>query len=246
MMLNILIADDNINLVELIFKQIIRKKKRFRLSDYNDNGKEALDSILKYHPDVIILNLEKFKINSRVIINYISVIKDEYFPYIIIISDDSGYINKIKNEKTFFININEDVTKILNKINIYLEQIYKEINKEQIYKKIKDELRKFKLNLSNKGTDYLVDSILLSYNKKNLNLTKDIYPVLSQKYDVTPMNIKWSMEKNIKSMRRYTENEIIENYFHIDSKSNLTIKTVIKTITENIEKTAYEKQFISY
>ena len=33
MMLNILIADDNINLVELIFKQIIRKKKSKSFSD---------------------------------------------------------------------------------------------------------------------------------------------------------------------------------------------------------------------
>lgn len=236
MMLNILIADDNSNLVELIFKQIIRKKNKTRLADYTDNGREALDSILKYHPDVIILNLEKSEINSRIITNYLSVIKNEYFPYIIIISNSSEYTNKIKGNNIYFININEEVTKILDKINIYLEQIHKEINNKQIHKKIKNELKKFKLNISNKGTDYLVDSILLSYNKENINLTKDIYPVLSKKYDVTPMNIKWNMEKNIKSMKRYTSNDVIEKYFYIDSRSNLTIKTVIKTITENIEK----------
>ena len=49
------------------------------------------------------------------------------------------------------------------------------------------------------------------------------------------MNIKWNLEKNIKSIKRYTSNEIINKYFHIDSKSNLTIKTVIKTITNNIK-----------
>lgn len=246
MMLNILIADDNSNLVELIFKKIIRKKKKIRLADYTNNGKDTLDSILKYHPDVIILNLKNSEINNRIITNYLSFIKDDYFPHIIIISNFSEYINKIKNNNIYYINIDEEVTKILSKIKIYLEQIYKEINNEQIHKKIKNELKKFKLNICNKGTDYLVDSILLSYNKENINLTKDIYPVLSKKYDVTPMNIKWSMEKNIKSMRRYTENDIIENYFHIDSNSNLTIKTVIKTIIENIEKTAYEKQFTPY
>ena len=68
-----------------------------------------------------------------------------------------------------------------------------------------------------------------------MNLCNDIYPILSKKYHVKPMNIKWNLEKNIKSIKRYTSNEIINKYFHIDSKSNLTIKTVIKTITNNIK-----------
>lgn len=38
-MINILIADDNTNLVDLIFKEIVRKNGNFRLADYTYDGK---------------------------------------------------------------------------------------------------------------------------------------------------------------------------------------------------------------
>lgn len=208
-MINILIADDNTNLVDLIFKEIVRKNGNFRLADYTYDGKNTLNSILQYHPDVIILDLQMPKLDGISIIKYLSSIKKEYSPYIIVISSIQEYINKIYNTKEVYAIIDKGVgfTRISNNINT-----------------------------SNKGTDYLIDSILLSYNKEDLNLCNDIYPILSKKYQVNPMNIKWNLEKNIKSMKRYTDNEIITKYFHIDSRSNLTIKTVIKTITNNIKK----------
>lgn len=240
-MLNILIADNDISLVELIFKEIVRKNNEFRLADYTYDGPDTLHSILQYHPDVIILNLQIPKLNGMSIIGYISSIKEEYSPYFITISNNEEYLDKINDNKDIYsiIDKRKGTIHILDNIKIYLKKIYKEINNRDVYNKIKNELKKFKLNISNKGTDYLIDSILLSYNKEDLNLTKDIYPVLSEKYKVTPMNIKWNMEKNIKSMRRYTDNDVITKYFCIDSKSNLTIKTVIKTVAENIEITAY-------
>lgn len=237
-MINILIADDNSNLVELIFKEIVRKNNKFRLTDYTYDGENTLNSILQYYPDVIILDLQMPKLDGMSIISYLSSIKKDYFPYIIVISSVQEYINKIYNNKDVYAIIDKGngFTKISNSINIYLNEIDNQINNKKVYNKIKNELIKFNLNFSNKGTDYLINSILLSYNKENLNLCKDIYPILSKKYHVKPMNIKWNLEKNIKSMKRYTNNEIITKYFNIDSKSNLTIKTVIKTIANNIRK----------
>ena len=46
-MINILIADDNANLISLIFKDIIRKNQDFRLTDYTCDGKNTLNSILQ-------------------------------------------------------------------------------------------------------------------------------------------------------------------------------------------------------
>lgn len=45
-MINILISDDNNDLVELIFKEIFRKNKNFRLSDYTYDGESTFDSII--------------------------------------------------------------------------------------------------------------------------------------------------------------------------------------------------------
>ena len=41
-MINILIADDNSNFVKLIFKEIVRKNKKFRLDDYTKDGVNTL------------------------------------------------------------------------------------------------------------------------------------------------------------------------------------------------------------
>lgn len=98
-MINILIADDNTNLVDLIFKEIVRKNGNFRLADYTYDGKNTLNSILQYHPDVIILDLQMPKLDGISIIKYLSSIKKEYSPYIIVISSIQEYINKIYNTK---------------------------------------------------------------------------------------------------------------------------------------------------
>lgn len=236
-MINILIADDNHDLLELIFKEIVRKNNKFRLTDYACDGEDTLNSILEYLPDVIILDLQMPKKDGISIINYISSIKEYYSPYIIVISSVQEYMNKIYNNKEVYAIIDKGngFQKVSENINKHLEEIEQEINNRELYQRIKRELEKFNLNVSNKGTDYLIDAILFAYDKVNLNLTKDIFPILSKKYQVAPMNIKWDMEKNIKSMKRYTESGIIKEYFHISSKSNLTIKTVIKTIVNNIK-----------
>lgn len=122
---------------------------------------------------------------------------------------------------------------------MYLEKIDREINEQKIYKRIKEELNKFNFNNANKGTDYIVDTILLLYNKEKIYLSKDIYPILSKKYNVNPINIKWNMEKNFKSMLRYTKNDIIKDYFHIERITDLTIKKAIKTIVNNMKKEDY-------
>lgn len=67
-MINILIADDNNKLVELIFKSIIRKNNEYRLMDYTYDGENTLKSILKYNPDVILLDINMPKIDGISII----------------------------------------------------------------------------------------------------------------------------------------------------------------------------------
>ena len=240
-MINILIADDNKDLVELIFKDIIRKNSKFRLTDYTYDGKNALDSIMKYYPDVILLDLKMSKIDGISIIEAIDMVRDKYSPYIIVISGVQEYIKKVYKNKNIYAIINKGngFSNISHDVNLYLERIDKEINNQKIYKRIKEELKKFNFNNANKGTDYIVDTILLLYDKEEINLSKDIFPILSKKYNVNPINIKWNMEKNFKSMLRYTENNIIKDYFNIEKTTDLTIKNAIKTIVNNLKKENY-------
>lgn len=240
-MINILIADDNKDLVKLIFKDIIRKNDKFRLTDYTYDGKDALNSIKQYYPDVILLDLKMPEIDGVSIIENINSIRQNYSPYIIVISGIQEYINKIYKNKNIYAIINKGngFSKISHDVNLYLEKIDKEINEQKLYKRIKKELNKFNFNNANKGTDYIVDTILLLYDKEKINLSKDIFPILSKKYNVNPINIKWNMEKNFKSMLRYTESDVIKDYFNIKRISDLTIKNAIKTIINNMKKENY-------
>ena len=47
------------------------------------------------------------------------------------------------------------------------------------------------------------------------------------------------MEKNFKSMLRYTESDVIKDYFNIKRAADLTIKNAIKTIINNMKKENY-------
>ena len=97
-MINILVSDDNSDFVKLIFKEVIRKNKKFRLADYTYDGKNAMESIFKYFPEVIILDLKMPQKDGISIIKSISNLEN-YNPYIIVISSFQQYINKIYKYK---------------------------------------------------------------------------------------------------------------------------------------------------
>lgn len=234
-MINILLSDDNSDFVQLLFKEVLRENKNFRLADYTYDGENTIKSILKYFPEVIILDLKMPKQNGISIIKKISNLEN-YNPYIIIISSFQQYINKVYKYDNIYslISKGSGFDKIVNELNLVLKQINNEIEENNIYLKIKKEIELFNFNTSNFGTKYLIDATLQAYKKNNFSLTHDIYPILAHKYNVTQKKIKWNLEKNIKSMQRYTENKIISDYFHIEKKENLTVKNVITKIIENI------------
>ena len=124
-MINILISDDNNDLVELIFKEIFRKNKNFRLSDYTYDGESTFDSIIKYQPDVIILDIQMPKKSGVEIIEQLNLLNNKYKPYIIVISSYQELIDKININKNIYAIINKGngFESFLNKITQYLNEI---------------------------------------------------------------------------------------------------------------------------
>lgn len=235
-MINILIADDNNKLVELIFKSIIRKNNEYRLMDYTFDGENALKSILKYNPDVILLDINMPKIDGLSIIKKIISEKKKKIPYIIIITAFKDKINFFMNNKNIYgiIDKGSGFSNLITEINRYLNNICNELKEENAENKTKQELANFEFNFSNLGTIYLIDTINYALEKEKINLEGDIYLKVAKKYKVTVMNIKWNIEKSIKSMKRYTDNKIIEKYFNIDNINNLTIKNFITIVSNKI------------
>lgn len=235
-MINILSADDNNKLVELIFKSIIRKNNEYRLMDYTYDGENTLKSILKYNPDVILLDINMPKIDGISIIKKIISEEKKKIPYIIIITAFKDKINFFRNNKNIYgiIDKGSGFSNLITEINRYLNNICKELEEENTEYKTKQELANFEFNFSNLGTTYLIDTIKYALEKEKINLEGDIYLKLVRKYKVKVMNIKWNIEKSIKSMKRYTDNKTIEKYFNIDNINNLTIKNFITTVSNKI------------
>ena len=63
-----------------------------------------------------------------------------------------------------------------------------------------------------------------------------LYKKVSQNYNnVTEYNIKWTIEKSIESIRRYTSEKIMNTYFNLKRKESLTPKLFITTIVYNLK-----------
>lgn len=103
---------------------------------------------------------------------------------------------------------------------------------DNLKKQINIELNALHYNLSHNGTRYLSEAILQVYLKgeDKDNLTKDIYPIIAQKYHTTVNNVKTSiLQASNYSFYECTNDEILM-YFKFHSVSKPNTKTIIFTI----------------
>jgi hypothetical protein len=65
------------------------------------------------------------------------------------------------------------------------------------------------------------------------NLEKQIYPYVSQKYNVNPLNIKWAIIRSINNMKfKLTKSDL--QTFSLDSCEKLTSKVIISEIVNRL------------
>ena len=109
---------------------------------------------------------------------------------------------------------------------------------ETIEYKIKNELKKLKLNFSYVGTKYLYECICECYYRNiiyDINLNKDIYPIISKKYNKRIDSIKSNISKAITLMYYENEEKYLSNYFGYDILSRPKTKDIITKILFNIK-----------
>ena len=106
-----------------------------------------------------------------------------------------------------------------------------ERNLDKFNNKVTLILSNFDFNVQSKGYKYLVECIKSCYIAPYLlnSLDKKLYPYISNHFiDTTPLKIKWSVEKAINSMYRYTDKKILEKFFSNSKK--LSPRYFIETI----------------
>lgn len=102
-------------------------------------------------------------------------------------------------------------------------------------KRILNEIKGLKFEVTNIGVQYLIDCILLiKCNDALYNLEKDIYPIVAKKYNVTSNKVKWNIYSCINNMSRNNSMERINRYLGFSYNRTPTPKVLIFTIVNKI------------
>lgn len=102
-------------------------------------------------------------------------------------------------------------------------------------KRILNEIKGLKFEVTNIGVQYLIDCILLiKCNDALYNLEKEIYPIVAKKYNVTSNKVKWNIYSCINNMSRNNSMERINRYLGFSYNRTPTPKVLIFTILNKI------------
>lgn len=236
-MLSILIADDNKDFDITMTNAILEANSDLiQISGIATNGLEAYEKIKSLHPDIVILDIKMPIMNGTDLVN--KLVKEEFeLPKIILISSYSENFKKFR--------IVEFVSRTLSKpfefetLNKYIKELIDEDSEKNLNDDIMDILSKFDFNVRSVGYSYLVDciKICLKETKYLNNLEKNLYPYIAKRHSISnPLKIKWSIEKTLNSMYRYTNAEILQIYFPNMKKipPKFFIKTVVNLLDEKV------------
>lgn len=239
-MINILIADDNINYAINLMNYINKNNKNIKVCNIAKNGKEVLNILNKKNDiDIILLDYKMPFYNGQEIIEKL-INKDKYSNSIIIISGEIQSAINIKNCEMIYsivyktIGI-DNIFKIL--VKLIEDKKAEKINNLYI-KKIEHELLYLGYNISHKGTQYLIkviEYIASNHNQEFKILEKDIYPKISAIYNESVHNIKCRINCATSEMYYNCEIERLKSYFNFYTDTKPNTKTIINTIIKKIQ-----------
>jgi len=239
-MVNLLVVDDNFYYSKNLINIIASQNPKVRLCNFCTDGKDVLDllSNQQYDIDIILLDLKLPNYNGIDILDYIEKNKiEKYKDSIIIVSGEMELMLKVRKNPYLYTSINKTsgFDRILRELNDLVEM--KEQEKNSIEYKIHNELNKLHYNFSYIGTKYLAEALLIYNNSDfiNINLEKDIYPIIAKKYKKSVNNIKTNIINATALMYYDCKEEILEHYFGIVAGEKPTPKMIIATILNHLK-----------
>lgn len=206
-MIQIVVIENN----EIKCKEITNKISKSISNDkifgifYNVN--EAMLTINENKIDIVIFDEDEQNISCK---EFFNIVNEKYKKDIIFISSQK---NNFKSKKSRFIcSKNLENTEIIDMI---IDEILSK-NIEFIIEKIKNELEKLNFNFSHIGTNYLIFTIYEVYRKKckkNINLSKDIFPIIGKQFIKDTNAIHSGIKREIINMYYDCEEKILKDYF---------------------------------
>lgn len=237
-MLNVLIADDNVDYAINLMNYINKDNSIVRVCNIAKDGKKTIDILNNENNiDIILLDYQMPIYNGLEVLEKIEN-KDKYVDSCIIISGEIESVIKMRQcdlvHSILFKTLSmEDIKNRIMQLVEYKEEIRKA---EDIDKRILNELLFLNYNISLKGTKYLTDTIKHVYDNRDYldNLEKFVYPNVAQKYNEKLCNIKCRIGKATTLMYYNCEIEKLKEYFNLDIDIKPKLKTVIETIVRKI------------
>lgn len=227
----VVIADDNKEF-RLILRDFLISKNFFDIVDMADDGLKAVESIEKYEPDILILDIIMPHLDGLGVLEKLHKKNLTKFPKVIVLSAVGHdkvtqraismgvdyYIVKPFNFESFaerIIQISEfETSKVQNKNKeiIYNEQVKSELSLEV---KITEILHEVGVPAHIKGYQYLRTSIIDVVNNIELlgAITKELYPSVAVKYTTTPSRVERAIRHAIEVAWTRGKIETINNIF---------------------------------
>lgn len=240
-MQNLLIIESDLVISHFWANSICKKVPNIRLYNIVSTGTEAINIIKEEIVDIILLDLKLVDIAGTEIINFI--IKNNITKYkssIIVVTDEKKLSTRIIRNKYVF----KCCSKI-NNIDAIINQVQKLANEKQesysiisVKNKIKRELENLNFNFSYLGTKYLYECIYQCYCKNvlyDINLNKDIYPIISNKYNKSINSIKINIFQASSIMYDSTDETHLSKYFGYKIIEKPKTKDIIFTILQKIK-----------
>lgn len=245
-MINVLIVSKSISCCKNLIYNVINENEELKIVGVANNKKEMNKIIEKMNIDIILMNLKPCEVNK-----YINskIIEENITPYsIIVVSDKNIEKNEYINKYIYaYANYKADsfeaiIRTINNLVNIKITPKFwdskKDIFEDIIKGKIKNELKYLGYNFYYKGTKYLVDAIYILYNIKdyyNKILKRDVYPIVSEKYNTSINNVKCNIRNATDIMFYDCNEERLKEYLKECSLSKIGAKKVILAVLERIK-----------
>lgn len=88
------------------------------------------------------------------------------------------------------------------------------------------------------GTQYLIDTIYEIINKNgniDINISKEIYPLVAKKYNKTPNTIHSGIKNTFFSINR----KLLKEYMNYYNESEIRLKDLIFAVVENVKNEIY-------
>lgn len=232
------ILDDNLEFSRNLLNYIMSENKKVRLSSLAINAKEIMESVYQLQEgDILLLDLGLPEINGLEVIDAFKK-KSEHMPYIIVMSGNMELFEKLRDYTPYIYKAIEKPFAFRRMVDI-IEQITYSTEQKYYEEIVKKELYQFDINVTTIGYTYLVDAIIFALQDQTLlrDMKNGLYKSVSMKnQNVNSTNVKWALEKCVKSTMRYTDSSIIKSYFHVEVGEKVTPKHFISMVVENVRR----------